>query len=216
MNLTRLKKELVFYGRRLSEKGFIAGYDGNLSGRLERGKILITPSLRPKGLLKAGDLVVTDRKGRKIAGRGRPSSEIAMHIIVYDWRPDIGACCHAHPPYATAFAAIGLKLPLGILPEVSILLGDIPLVEYLPTGKADAWKKFDKYIDGHFAFLLKNHGVLTLGRNMEEAFARMETVEHYARIIYIGENMGRLKPLAKKEIARLDEIRKNLFSPKEL
>ncbi len=216
MNPAWLKKDLVFYGRRLSERGYIAGYDGNLSGRLEGGKILITPSLRPKGLLKAGDLVVTDRRGRKIVGRGKPSSEITMHLLVYDRRPDIGACCHAHPPYATAFAAIGRKLPTGILPEVSILLGDIPLIEYLPTGVADAWTKFGRHIKGHFALLLKNHGVLTLGRNMEEAFARMETVEHYARIIYIARNMGRPKPLANKEIARLDEIRRKLFPPKEL
>ena len=90
------------------------------------------------------------------------------------------------------------------------MAGDIPLVGYIPTGQQTEWKKFQKYIGGHNAFLLANHGVLTLGRTIEEAYFRMETVEHFSQIAYIGKIMGKLNPLDSEEVRRLDKIRDKL------
>lgn len=210
MNLNQARKLIVKTGRLLYEKGFIAGYDGNLSIRLNKKNILITPSMRAKGFLKESELVRIDYDGNKLSAGGKPSSEMSMHLVVYRNRPEVNACCHAHPPYATAFAAAGKKLPENILPEVVIMAGKIPLVEYIPTGLPAKWKKFRKYISGHNAFLLANHGVLTLGRTIEEAYFRMETVEHFARITYIAQNMDKLNPLDSDEVRRLEKIRDKL------
>jgi L-fuculose-phosphate aldolase len=210
MTLTQAKKLIIRTGRLLYDKGFIAAYDGNLSIRLDNKTILITPSMRAKGFLNESELVKIDYDGRKLSGGGKPSSEMYMHLTVYLSRSEIYACCHAHPPYATAFAAAGKKLPENILPEVIITAGEIPLVKYIPTGEPREWKKFKKYINRHDAFLLANHGVLTLGQTIEKAFFRMEMVEHYARIAYIASNMGRLNRLDVSEVRRLQKIREKL------
>jgi len=211
MNIPKARNEIAKYGELLYRNGFIAGYDGNLSVKTASDRIVITPTMTAKGFLKPGNLIIIDREGHKISGKGSPSSETAMHLAIYDHRPKIAACCHAHPTFATAMAAAGKKIPGDILPEAAIFLGKIPLVDYIPTGLPEKWKRFSKYIGAHFAYLLKNHGVLTIGKTLEEAYFRMETVEHYARIIYIGQNIGRLNKLSKVERTRLDKIHKKLF-----
>ncbi len=198
---------LIKYGSLLYKNGLIEGLDGNLSIRLDKKSILITPSGLPKGFLKPKDLIVADLSGRKISGSRNASSEIAMHLQVYQNRPDIWACCHAHPPFATAFAAAGKKLPENILPEMILFVGNIRLAEYIPTGVASQWKKLAKYINKDNAVLLGNHGVLTLGRDMPEAYFRMEAVEHLARIAWLGKSLGGLKPLDKKEVTRLKKLK---------
>jgi len=198
---------LIKYGSLLYQNGLIEGLDGNLSIRLDKKSILITPSGLPKGFLKPKDLIVADLSGRKISGSRNASSEIAMHLQVYQNRPDIWACCHAHPPFATAFAAAGKKLPENILPEMILFVGNIRLAEYIPTGVASQWKKLAKYINKDNAVLLGNHGVLTLGRDMPEAYFRMEAVEHLARIAWLGKSLGGLKPLDKKEVTRLKKLK---------
>ncbi|MCP4705022.1 MAG: class II aldolase/adducin family protein [candidate division Zixibacteria bacterium] len=206
MSTKKESNELVNYCHLLYKKGMIAGFDGNFSAKLDNKSILITPSGLPKGSLKPEDLIKMDFSGNKILGKGKPSSETAMHLQVYQNRPEINACCHAHPPYATAFAATGKQLPCNILPEVILGVGEIESVPYIPTGVAKEWAKFGKFIRKNNALLLANHGVLTLGRNIEEAYYRMETVEHFAKIVFIGESLGGLKPLDSKEVARLIKI----------
>lgn len=209
MSIKSESKILANFCHLLYKKGLIAGFDGNFSVKLDNNSILITPSGLPKGFLEPDDLIVIDLTGQKISGRGEPSSETAMHLQVYQNRPEIKACCHAHPPYATAFASVGKRLPDNVLPEVLLSLGNIELVEYIPTGVAEEWVKLADHIKINNAVLLANHGALTLGRDIEEAYLRMETVEHFARIAYLGENLGGLKPLDSKEVARLTKIREN-------
>jgi L-fuculose-phosphate aldolase len=204
------KNQLVEFGRRLHDFGFIAGYDGNLSVRDKNGHIHITPAGAAKGFLSEADIVTVDGSGKVLSGSKSPSSELAMHLIIYRLRPEIAACCHAHPPYSTAFAAIGRVPAENILPEVIAFVGKIQLVEYLPTGLPEKWERFEKYVGDNHAFLLANHGLLTIGRTMEEAYFRLETVEHYSKIIYIAERMGPVRQLDPKEIERLKEIGKSL------
>ncbi len=147
------------------------------------------------------------------AGRSR-HRRLLMHLAVYKARPDILACCHAHPPYATAFSIIGRPLPSNILPEVIVTIGEIPLTEYAPPGTEAVPKALEKHLGNHQAFLLRNHGVLTIGKSLEEAFCRMETVEHYAKIVYIAESRGKLNILDHDEILRLEEIRRELMRDK--
>lgn len=201
------KEQLIIYGRLLYENRFIAGAGGNLSLRLPDNDILITPSGMRKGFMEEDDLVTVGLDGTKISGPRKPSSEMLMHLFVYQSRPEIFACCHAHPPFATAFSVIGRQLPADILPEVVLAVGDIPLTEYAPPGTKAIPEAIRPFIAGNQAFLLRNHGVLTIGRTMEEAYNRMETVEHYAQILYISEKAGSPNFLDPEEMRRLAKIR---------
>jgi L-fuculose-phosphate aldolase len=203
------KQEIVRFGHLLYQKGFIAGSDGNLSIRLNDGNILITPSGLPKGFLDEDNMVVIDPKGKPILGSQKPSSEYLMHLYVYQKRPDIKACCHAHPPYSTAFSVVERVLPANILPEVVLFVGNIPLTEYGSPGTLEVPKTLEKYIAGNDAFMLRNHGILTIGRTLAEAYYRMETVEHYSKIIYIAESAGKLNFLDIDEVKRLEKMRES-------
>lgn len=209
MSTKNISNILIKFCHLLYKNGLIAGFDGNFSAKLANNSILITPSGLPKGFLEPKDLIVVDLSGNKISGRGEPSSETAMHLQVYQNRPEIKACCHAHPPYATAFASAGKRLPDYVLPEVLLSVGDIELVDYIPTGVAEEWIKLAKYIKKNNAVLLANHGVLTLGQDIGKAYFRMETVEHFARIAFLGESLGGLKSLDSKEVTRLTKIRES-------
>jgi L-fuculose-phosphate aldolase len=208
------KRQIVHYGRLLHQKAFVAGFDGNLSIRLPDGNILITPSGASKGFLDEDDLVIISPSGDIISGDKKPSSETPMHIYVYKMRPEVNACCHAHPPYATAFSIVEEALPHNILPEAIVSVGQIPLVEYAPPGTDEVPRTLEKYISDADAFLLRNHGVLTIGEGMETAYNRMETTEHYARIVYLAKNMGKLNPLSADEVRRLEKIRAELAQGK--
>jgi len=206
---------IVEFGRRLYQNGFVPGTDGNLSVRVD-DNILITPSGAAKGYMTPADPVLIDPDGNLLDGHKKPSSETLMHLYVYKNRPDIGACCHAHPPYATAFSIIGRPLPSDVLPEVILSLGDIPLTEYAPPGTEAVPASLEKFIDGHAAFILRNHGVLTIGTDMEEAYNRMETVEHFAKIFYIAQGAGDINHLDKSETERLRKIAEALKQGKKL
>ncbi|MEP0828532.1 MAG: class II aldolase/adducin family protein [bacterium] len=210
MPYTNEIKQIIEIGRRLYDKGFIAGVDGNLSIRLNSREILITATGISKGFLVPEDVVIVDYSGKTLSGDRKPSSEMKMHLAVYNGRENVHACCHAHPPYATAFSVVEKILPPNILPEVILTLGQIPLVEYAPPGTAAVPRALEKYLKEHDGFILTNHGVLTLGRNLFEAFYRMETVEHYAKIIYIAEQSGKLNFLDLDEVRRLEKLRESL------
>ena len=209
MSIKNESKTLTNYCHLLYKNGMIAGFDGNYSVKIDSNSILITPSGKPKGFLKLEDLITIDISGKKISGEGKPSSETAMHLQVYQNRPEIKSCCHAHPPHATAFATSDKRLPENVLPEILLSVGDIARTEYIPTGVVEEWDKLTKYILKNNAVLLANHGVLTLGTDIEEAYFRMETIEHFAKIAFIGETLGGLKTLDSNEIARLNRIREN-------
>jgi L-fuculose-phosphate aldolase len=203
-----IANKIAEIGRRLYDKGMIAGMDGNISARFG-GNIMITPSGRGKGLLLPSDLVIIDETGRVISGDGAPSSETAMHLTIYRSRPDIQACVHAHPPYATAFAVAGVALDSDILPEVVLVVGEIPSVDYAPTGTDLLGEAIAGHIADHDALLLKNHGVVTVGGDLEEAYIRMETIEHFAQILHHAKQLGEVGRLDRSEMQRLRNLRAN-------
>jgi len=204
------RHQIVEIGRRLAERQMVAGADGNLSARLPDGRILITPSGLAKGRLRPEDLVIIDRLGHKLEGARSASSESAMHLAAYQSRPDIGACVHAHPPYATSFAVAGMELPADILPEVVVTVGPVPLTEYAPPGTPAVPAALAPFLPDHDAFLLRGHGLLSLGADLEEAFLRHETVEHFARILHLARQLGNVDRIPDDDYARLHELRLKL------
>ena len=203
-------QQLIVAGARLDTKGFIAGTDGNLSVRLDDDTILVTPSGLPKGSLKAEDLVRVDREGNQVEGSSNPSSEVAMHLFAYRSRPDCKACVHSHPPYSTAFAVAGIPLAEDILPEVVVFVGGIPLAEYAPPGTGAVPESLAPFIEENNAFLLRNHGLLTIGRSVDEALNRHETVEHFAKVVHLARQLGNISRIPAADFARLQELRKSL------
>jgi L-fuculose-phosphate aldolase len=205
---SRFLDEIIATGQRLERRGMIAGTDGNISMRLADGRILVTCSGCAKGRLTREDLVAVDAGGHAATGQRRPSSELAMHLFVYGRRPDINACVHSHAPHATAFAVAGQSLPENVLPEVVLSVGAVPMTDYAPPGTEAVPRALEPFIDDNDAFLLRNHGLLTLGRDLEEAYNRHETVEHYARIVAAARQLGRVDAIPPDDVRRLEAMRR--------
>src|SRR5262245_5341516 len=156
-----------------------------------------------KGLIKPEDLVVIDPAGRKVRGERKQSSEMAMHILIYQMRPDVHAVVHAHPPCATAYAAAGIPLNKALISEVVLALGCIPLAEYGTPGTAELSDEIRPFIREFDALLMANHGVVTYGANVEEAFNRMDTVEHFAKISIYTKILGKERLLSSQDVEKL-------------
>lgn len=204
------RQQMVEIGRRLDARRMVSGADGNLSVRLPEGRILITPTGLAKGRLTPEDLVVLDARGRRLSGARNASSEAAMHLAAYAARADVHACVHAHPPYVTSFAVAGIELPNDILPEMVVLVGPVPLTEYAPPGTSAVPDSLAPFLRDHVAFLLRSHGLLTIGADLEEAYIRHETVEHFARILHLARQLGNVQRIPDEDFARLDELRTQL------
>src|SRR5579884_3536044 len=197
------RQDLVSVCHRIYDKGWVAMNDGNVSIRLDEGRILCTPTAISKGMVEPDDLIICDMSGKKIEGRRDSTSEIMMHITIYSMRPDVRSIVHAHPPVATGFAAAGKALDKALLPEVIIHLGAVPLAKYGLPGTPALSEGMKPFIPHYDALLLENHGCTSYGRDVWQAFFRMEMVEHFARITLVaalrsGEASGRSFPLQRK------------------
>lgn len=201
MTADEARRDLVLYGRRLYEKGFVAATDGNLSVRLPDGGFLATPTGLPKGELSEGVMAHLDGGGRPTVGQ--PSSEWPMHEAIYDARPDVSAVVHAHPPFATALACAGRGIGRPVLSEVVISLGTVPLAPFeLPSTKSLALG-VTSVLAGNAAVLLANHGAVTVGADLRTAYYRMETLEQAARITLYADLLGGGKPLPEPAVRAL-------------
>jgi len=201
------RNEIIRVCQRLDSLGFVPATDGNVSVRIDRKSILITPSMLAKGRIRESQLLVTDMAGWVLAGKGKPSSEIKMHLCAYMMRPDVIAIVHAHPPFATAFAAAGLDLKAPLLPELVLTVGPVPLAPYATPSTDEVSRAIAKLIKKHQALLLANHGVLALGQSLDEALQRMERVEHLAKISFLAKILGKPAYLNKKQSQKLLDLR---------
>src|SRR3989442_13106885 len=162
------------------EKGYVASTDGNISARLPDGHIMCTPTICNKGFVKPEDMVIIDIKGQRVKGERKASSEMAMHLLIYEMRPDAQAVVHAHPACATAYAAAGIPLNKALISEVVLALGCIPLAEYGTPGTPELTDQLRPFVKSYDALLMANHGVVTSGANLEDALNWMDTVEHFS------------------------------------
>lgn len=208
---TRIREEIVEVGKRLYQKGFVAANDGNVSARLSGGRILITPSGVCKGDMDPGMLVVVDAAGKVLLGGRKPSSEMKMHLAVYKIRPDVQAIVHAHPQKATAFAVAGLPLNRPALPEAVLALGKVALAEYGTPSTDQVPDAVVRAIGDAGAVLLANHGALTVGTGVMDAYFKMETLEHFAAITLYARLLGGERELNPEEINELLRVRREVF-----
>ncbi|HTY10119.1 MAG TPA: class II aldolase/adducin family protein [Bacteroidota bacterium] len=211
LNAGRIIEELVAVCHRVDAKGFVAAADGNISARLPNGNILITPSSLNKGFVMPDDLVEISLHGERVAGKATPSSEKAMHLFIYKHRPDVNAVVHCHPVYATAFAAARIPLSERLFPEVIIGLGAVPLARYATPSTEEVGESIAPYVNSADAVLLTNHGVVTYGNDLWDAYFKMEKVEQMAQIEFAARALGGAKELSSDEVSRLLRIAESSY-----
>lgn len=202
------RKKIVEVGRLIYDRGFVAASDGNISARLDDGRIVTTPTMVCKGRMSEDMLVLVDIDGRKLRRDERnPSSEFAMHSTIYRLRPDVHAVVHAHPPFGTGFAVANVPLDKPLLSEVILTLGCIPLTAYGTPSTEEISQALSPYIPHHDALLLANHGAVAYGPDLDAAYYKMETLEHFAKITLIARLVGRPKELSAEAIEKLLDVR---------
>ena len=212
-NEQEYRQEVVEIGRLMYQKGWIAGYDGNITVRLDDKRILCTPTGVSKGSMKSEDLCICDMDGQMLEGSRARTSEILMHLTVYRMRDDVQSVVHAHPPVATGFAVVGRPLNLALCPEVVINLGCIPLAEYGLPGTPELTRDMAGYIPDHDALLMANHGAVAWGPDLHKAFFNLETVEHFAQVTLVAELLGGPRVLPKREVQKLFDSRGRYGAP---
>ncbi|MCK6571481.1 class II aldolase/adducin family protein [Myxococcota bacterium] len=203
MNEAAARRALVRYSHAMSNAGWVANHDGNLSARLSDDRFVCTPTAFAKLDVGLDDLLVVDAGGQRLAGAHKPFSELALHLAIYQARPEVRAVVHAHPPSATAFGAAGRSLPHPFLPEAVVSLGaEIPLVACTLPGKpaVDALKPFLRRCD---AVCVAGNGVFAWGPDLETAYLRLELVEHLARIAIAAAPLGGVSKLPDAMVAEL-------------
>lgn len=207
----KFRSEITRFCHLIYEKGFVASTDGNVSARLPDGHIMCTPTVCNKRFVTPEDMVIIDKKGNRIKGERKASSEIAMHLLIYEMRPDINAVVHAHPQCATAYAAAGIPLNKALISEVILALGCIPLTEYGTPGTPELTDELRPFVKDFDALLMSNHGVVTYGANLEDAFNRMDTVEHFAKISIYTKILGRERLLSAEDVEKLRVQRQKYY-----
>jgi len=210
MDESQARQLICEIGKLLYERSYVVSSDGNVSIRLDENTVLATPTMTCKGRMTEDDLALTDMEGKPLTDK-RASSELAMHLLIYRERPEIKAVCHAHPPHGTAFAVAGLAIDKPILSEVILTLGCVPLTDYGTPSTDELTEAMRPFVKHHNALLMANHGVVTYGATIEEAFNRMDTVEHFAKISIYTKILGRERLLSSQDVEKLWVQRQKYF-----
>ena len=200
-----LRLAILECGRICYERGLMTSNDGNISIRLDAHRILITAAGLCKGRMEMGDLLILDLHGNILISWKdlRPSSETPMHLEVYKQRPEINAVIHAHPVYATTLTVADQPFPHDVLPEVALTLGNIPVTAYAtPSSHQDA-DAIRPFIRDHNALLLRQHGSLTVGKDLDEALIHLERLEHVAQVYWHAHVLGNVTRIPPDELTKL-------------
>jgi L-fuculose-phosphate aldolase len=211
MNRIAVARAICSAGQKLAARQLIAGGEGNIAVRLGEGRVLVTPKGAAKGALEPDDLVEVDLDGRRVRGTREASTEVRMHLTILRARRDVGAVVHAHPPAATGFAAAGRTLDGDVLPELIAFVGPVALVPYGQTGTGELSERIEPLLADHEALLLANHGAVTMGRTLDDALHRMESLEQGARILLVAKLLGGAVPLRPEDVERLKALREALW-----
>jgi L-fuculose-phosphate aldolase len=207
-----LADELVQVCRKVYENKFVSAYDGNISVRNSANTFLITRSGVCKGEVTLDDILEMDADGKVLKGKGKVSTENKLHRYAFSKRQEVNAVVHCHPIYASAFAVFGEGFTKHVLPEVILTLGKIPLCEYATPSTDELTNTLEPHINYSWAFLLRNHGAITLGKDLKDAYYKIEKLEHTAKIIFLARLLGGEKELHIEKVQELLKISKETYS----
>jgi len=207
MNIDDHKQAICEIGRRLYQRGFAAANDGNISVRLNEDRLLATPTMTCKGFLTPADICTLDIEGNQLAGEKKLTSEIRLHLTIYKARPDVRAVVHCHPPHATAFAVAREPIPAGVLPEVEIFLGHVPITDYETPGNQQFADSVLPYVESTNTIVLANHGTVSYGDDLERAYWWTEILDAYCRILILARSLGNVHRLPDDKVQELRDLR---------
>ena len=209
-----LREAILECGRIAYERHLLTSNDGNISVRTSSGDILITPSGLCKGRMHADDLLLVDLDGQVLSAKKgcKPSSETPMHLEVYKQRPDINAVLHAHPIFATTLTVSDYPLPVDVLPEVMLTLGEVPITRYATPSSHDDADAIRELIQTHNALLIRQHGSLTVGKDLDVALTGLERIEHVAEVFWRAQMLGKVNRIPDDDVAKLMKIRERFES----
>lgn len=206
----QIKEEICHIGKRIYDHGMVAANDGNISVKVGDNEVLCTPTGVSKGFMTPEMICKVDLDGNILeAAEGyKPSSEVKMHLRVYKEREDVVSVVHAHPMYGTAFAVAGIPLTAKIMPEAVLGLGEVPIAEYGTPSTMEIPDAVAKYLPSYDAVLLANHGALSYGDSLLGAYHKMESLEFYAKLLFLSRQLGGPKELPQEEVTKLYGMRK--------
>jgi len=207
INVHKIKQEICEIGDRLYKKGFAAANDGNISCRLSDNEVVCTPTMISKGYMKPDDLCIVDMEGNQLSGRRKRTSEIKLHLAIMKERPDAKAVVHCHPPHATAFGIAREPIPLCVLAEVEIYLGEVPITKYAMSGSQEFVDTVLPFVKKANAIILANHGTVSYGATVEEAYWRTEILDAYCRMLMLARGLGRINYFTEPEARALLELK---------
>ena len=207
----QLKKRMCDIGRRIWEKDYVDGNGGNLTVRVGDNLVLCTPTLISKGFMKPEDICMVDLDGNQVAGTLKRTSEVNTHLGIMKRQPKAKSCVHAHPPHATAFAVASVKPPTCMIPEAEVFLGEIGLAPYETPGTTENARVVGEMGVNHQSIIMENHGVITWGKDIEDAYWKMENTDAYCKTIWVASQLGNgLKSFGQDKLKDLIRIRQSL------
>jgi len=209
-NEWKLREEMCEIGRRVYNKGFAAANDGNISFRLDENRVLCTPTRVSKGFMKPDDLCIVDLDGKQISGKKKRSSEILLHLTIMKTRPDVRSVVHCHPPHATAFAVAHEPIPKCTMPEFEVFLGEVAIAPYETPGTQTFADTIIPYIKDTDTVLLANHGTVTAGSDLMDAYFKTEIIDAYCRILILTKQIGHVEYYSDAKAAELIKIKPGL------
>lgn len=216
MNERELREQICRIGQLMYMNGYIDGASGNISARLDNGRVLATPSGLAKGFMLPDHLIVVNMRGERIDAPTdlnaelRPTSELAMHLECYKQRPDVNGVVHAHPPTSVALTIAGYDFRRCVVPEAVVLLGMVPTTPYATPASVENRDAIRELIKFHDAIMLAHHGSLTVADTVWDAYMRLETLEHTAKILFMAEQMGGARNIAPHQVEKLIAVRRQL------
>jgi len=215
MRENELREHLTEICHRLYRQGMIAAGDGNVSAKMDDGeRVLVTPTGFHKGFIKPADLSIVDLHGKLLRGKNKPSSEFLMHELAYVERADIKAVVHAHPPITVGLALAGVSMAQCILSETCLVLGAILTAPYSTPTTEEVPRVLRPYMRQSNAIVMDRHGAITLGRNLDEAYNRMEAMEHASKITHAARTLGPVTALPPHEVDKLQRLAVSLGIPR--
>lgn len=206
--LASLKEQICDIGRRIYNKGFAAGNDGNISYRLSDTEVLCTPTMVSKGFLTPDDLCIVNMEGEQLSGWRKRTSEVRLHLAIMKERADVKSVVHCHPPHATAFAVAREAIPQCVLPEIEVFLGDVPITQYETPGNWEFANTILPFVKKCSVAILANHGTVSWGETVERAYWWTEILDAYCRILMLARDLGNVTYFSKEKQAELLALKK--------
>jgi L-fuculose-phosphate aldolase len=191
----RIRKELVTMGLRAYQHGFVTETEGNLSARVSKDRVLVTPSHIPYEQRVPEDMVLMDMQGEVVAGERNPTVENRMHLSVFKAREDVGGILHAHPLYSSMLAVAGQPLRPILDEMIPYLGGVVEVADFAPSGSEEMAAVVTRTLGPRAAVLMANHGTFCVGKNLSRAFQVTKYVEKWAHIQIMATLLGNARTI---------------------